>query len=168
MVGDGPLILVLYVDDLFISGGDGLITSYNEDLASEFEMEIEQMHYFLGFEVWKEDGHIILGKGKYVTDILRRFHMVGCKPMTTNWKKLSTSESELVDATLHHQSIGSLMGDGFRLVGYTDLDWAGCATDRKSTLGCCFGLGLTVVCWFSQKEKVVALNIVEAEYIAAS
>ena len=36
-------------------------------------------------------------------------------------------------------------GDGIRLVGYTNLDWAGCAFDRKSTSGCCFGLGLTVV-----------------------
>jgi hypothetical protein len=32
-------------------------------------------------------------------------------------------------------------GDGVSLVGYINSDWVGCATDRKSTLGCCFGLG---------------------------
>ena len=32
-----------------------------------------------------------------------------------------------------------------RLAGYTDSDWAGCAFDRKSTSGCCFGLGSVVV-----------------------
>ena len=29
----------------------------------------------------------------------------------------------------------------FGLVGYTDSDWAGSVTDRKSTSGCCFSLG---------------------------
>ena len=29
----------------------------------------------------------------------------------------------------------------FRLVGYTDSDWAGSVSDRKSTSGCCFSLG---------------------------
>jgi hypothetical protein len=32
-------------------------------------------------------------------------------------------------------------GDGVSLFGYTDSDWAGCATDRKNTSRCCFGLG---------------------------
>jgi hypothetical protein len=30
-------------------------------------------------------------------------------PMITNWKKLHASESQLVDSTLYHQLIGSLM-----------------------------------------------------------
>ena len=44
-------------------------------------------------------------------------------------------------------------GDGVRLAGYTDLDWVGCASDRKSISGCCFGLGSAVVSWFSQKQQ---------------
>ena len=59
-------------------------------------------------------------------------------------------------------------GDGVRLAGYTDFDWAGCASDRKSTSGRCFGLGSAVVSWFSQKQQSVALSSVEAEYMAAS
>ena len=42
-------------------------------------------------------------------------------------------------------------GDGVRLVGYSDSDWAGSTSDRKSTSGCCFGLGSAVVSWFSRK-----------------
>jgi hypothetical protein len=44
-------------------------------------------------------------------------------------------------------------GDGVRLIGYTNLDCVGGAADRKSTSRCCFGLGSTVVSWFSQKQR---------------
>ena len=36
-------------------------------------------------------------------------------------------------------------GDGVSLGGSTDSSWAGSASDKKSTLGCCFGLGSTIV-----------------------
>ena len=42
-------------------------------------------------------------------------------------------------------------GDRVSLVGYTDSDWARCATDRKSTSGCWFSLGSGLVSWFSRK-----------------
>lgn len=46
-----PLILVLYVDDLFLIGGEPLILQCKRELASEFEMDRGLMHYFLGLEV---------------------------------------------------------------------------------------------------------------------
>ena len=48
-----PLILMLYVDDLFLIGADPLIHQCNRELAAEFEMkDLGLMHYFLGLEVW--------------------------------------------------------------------------------------------------------------------
>ena len=62
MVGGVPLILLLYVDDLFITRREHLIEACKKDLASKFEMiDLWLMHYYLGMEVWKEDGHIFLG-----------------------------------------------------------------------------------------------------------
>ena len=55
-----------------------------------------------------------------------------------------------------------------KLQGFTDSDWAGCTTDRKSTSGRCFSLGSTVISWCSRKLNLVALNTAEAEYMAAS
>ena len=53
-------------------------------LAAEYKMtDIRVMHYFLGLEVWQEPGHIFLGQGKYAVDILRRFRMEDCRPMST-------------------------------------------------------------------------------------
>ena len=46
---DLNLILLLYVDNLFITGGERPIATYKKDLASEYEMkDIGLMHYFLG------------------------------------------------------------------------------------------------------------------------
>jgi len=46
------LIIVLYVDDLILTGDDQLIKSCKEDLAREFEMKyMGLMHYFLGMKV---------------------------------------------------------------------------------------------------------------------
>ena len=48
-VGKSPLILVLYVDDLLITGDEELISKCKKDLDSKFEMkDIGLMHYFLG------------------------------------------------------------------------------------------------------------------------
>jgi hypothetical protein len=114
VIGGEPLILVLYVDDLFITGAERLIEGCKRDLASEFDMkDIGLMHYFLGLEVWQEEGHIFLGQGRYAVDILSRFNMGDCKPMSTpmitNWQKINTSASPLVNPTLYRQLIGSLM-----------------------------------------------------------
>jgi hypothetical protein len=50
---DDQVILLLHVDDLFLTGNEKLITDCKKKLASEFEMrDLGQMHYFLGLEVW--------------------------------------------------------------------------------------------------------------------
>jgi len=54
------------------------------------------------------------------------------------------------------------------LVGYSDSDFAGCKTDRKSTNGTCHLLGSSLVYWHSKKQACVALSTAEAEYIVAS
>jgi hypothetical protein len=113
-VGKDPLILVLYVDDLFLIGAEKLITRCKKELASEFEMkDVGLMHYFLGLEVWQKLGEIFLRQGKYAVEILRRFFIMDCKsmttPMTTILSTLGASDSELVDPMMYRQLIGSLM-----------------------------------------------------------
>ena len=73
-----PLILVLYVDDLFLIGADSLIHKCKRELASEFEMNDQ------GLEVWQKPREIFLSQGKYVVKILERFGMMDCKPVTTS------------------------------------------------------------------------------------
>ena len=67
-------MLLLYLNDLFLIGMDGLITDTKRKLASKFEMkDLGMMHYFLGMEVWQSADGIFLGQGKYTVEILKRF-----------------------------------------------------------------------------------------------
>jgi hypothetical protein len=114
LAGEKPLILVLYVDDLFLTGDEQLIADCKVNLAAEFEMKyLGLMHYFLGLEVWQKDGCFFLRQGKYAVEILRRFGMMDCRPMSTplvtNWRKIDVSDSKTVDPTVYRQLIGSLM-----------------------------------------------------------
>jgi hypothetical protein len=52
----------------------------------------------------------------------------------------------------------------FDLIGYSDVDWAGCKIDRKSTSGTCQFLGRSLVSWASKKQNSVALSTAGAEY----
>ena len=55
------MILLLYVDDLFLAGEDKPINEYKNKLATEFEMkDLGKMHYFLGLGVWQYPDEIFL------------------------------------------------------------------------------------------------------------
>ena len=112
--GEILVILLLYVDDLFLTGKQELIKDARQRLAAEFEMkDLGMMHCFLGVEVWQNADGISLGQGKYAIEILKRFGMMDCKalttPMASNLKLLSDASSESVDATMYRQMIESLI-----------------------------------------------------------
>jgi hypothetical protein len=69
-MNDELVILLLYVDDLFLTGEEKLITEWKKRLASEFEMkDLVLMHYFLGLEVWQCPERIFLNQGKYAVEM---------------------------------------------------------------------------------------------------
>ena len=108
------MMLLLYVDDLFLIGKEEFINDERRILASEFEMkDLDTMHEFLGMEVLQSTDGISLGQGKYAVDILKRFGMMECKavttPMALNLKLLSVASLEAVVSMMYHQMIGTLM-----------------------------------------------------------
>jgi hypothetical protein len=110
----GPVILLLYVDEMFLTGNAKLIVKYKRNLALEFEMkDLGMMHYFLGLEVWQKPNEIFLSQGKYALEILKRFEIMDCEsmptPMVTNLKLLSDTYSDTVDVTMYIEMIVLLM-----------------------------------------------------------
>ena len=111
---DFPFILVLYVDDMFLTGDDKLIDECKREFTSYFKMkDLGLMHYFLGLEVWKSPDEIFLSQGKYTIEILQIFEMIDCKsmatPMVMNLNLLSDSYSYLFDPMMYKQLIRYLM-----------------------------------------------------------
>eukprot|EP00253_Pinus_taeda_P003301 PITA_03301 len=108
------LIIVLYVDDLILTGDELLILSCKEDFAREFEMkDLGLLHYFLGLEIWQRSDGLFVSQGKYAREILEKFNMHGCKlvdtPLPGGWRKEDATSAEVVDATVYRQLVGSLM-----------------------------------------------------------
>jgi hypothetical protein len=105
IVDDGPVILLLYVDDLFLTDEENIVTYCKKKLVVEFEMkDLDPVHHFLDPKVWQIPEDIFFNKGKYVVEILKRFDMLDCRAMSTpmemNRKLLDNNSLEIVDVTL--------------------------------------------------------------------
>ena len=58
IMDDEPIILLLYVNDRFLTGNGKQIIDCKKKIVESFEMKyLGLMHYFLGLEVW----HILEG-----------------------------------------------------------------------------------------------------------
>eukprot|EP00253_Pinus_taeda_P034424 PITA_34424 len=191
MVEGKPLIIVLFVDDLILTGDDQLINSCKEDLAREFEMkDMGLMHYFLGMEVWQKDGKCLCLKAnmpmRYSGDSTWRsaspcrllYQVTGGRRMLLQLSQAMVYPTKLFWMAAKHlpRYVGgtSQYGlwyrrtEGAKLQGFTDVDWAGSPSVRKRTLGGIFNLGSAAVSWYRKKQRSVALSSAEVEYMAAS
>jgi len=55
------LILILYVDDIFLKVSEPLMIDCKRELASKYEMkDLGLIHYFLGLELWQRPSEILI------------------------------------------------------------------------------------------------------------
>jgi hypothetical protein len=90
IVGNECLILVLYVDDLFLTDSERLIVECKRALTFEFEMkDLGMMYYFLRLELWQRIDEIFLSQRKYTVEILKKSSTIECKSMVMDLKKMN-------------------------------------------------------------------------------
>eukprot|EP00253_Pinus_taeda_P002436 PITA_02436 len=176
---DSLLIIVLYVDDLLITGSSAsVITNIKTALHKWFSMtDMGLLNFFLGLEIHQRDSGITISQPKYARDLLARFHMSDCKPAATPFllgiKLENGKDTPLVNSTLYRQlgtityGIHYAANFSLNLIGFTDSDWASDTIDRKSTSGYVLSLGSGTICWSSKKQVAITLSSAEAEYRGA-
>ena len=84
--GKDAVYLALYVDDLFLVGKDlGKIREVKRGLNAEFNMkDLGEARYLLGIEIRRQkNGDVFLVQERYARDVVERFSMSGCKPVST-------------------------------------------------------------------------------------
>ena len=83
--GDVFLIIVLYVDDMLLTGPNEVhIADFKVDLNVSFEMsDLGLLHHYLGIQFMQIDGGIALCQTKYIETLLQRFGLEDCKPIAT-------------------------------------------------------------------------------------
>nr|CAH66640.1 OSIGBa0140A01.8 [Oryza sativa] len=131
-------------------------------LLKRFEMSMMgELTFFLGLQVKQAQEDTFISQTKYVKDILKKFGMEDAKPiktpMPTNGHLDLDDNGKCVDQK----------GCDFKLLGYSDSDYAGCKVDRKSTTGTCQFLGRSLVSWSFKKQNSITLSTAETEYVAA-
>ena len=119
-VVDGKEIVVLiavYVDDSILCSNQlSVLNAEKKDLSERFEMDDRgEIHYILGMSIRRDRDNCLLTIDQrcYLQNVLIRFGMENCKPMSTpvdpDSKFVSLSkDEEPVDVSLYQAVIGSL------------------------------------------------------------
>ncbi|CAN6689009.1 unnamed protein product [Malus baccata var. baccata] len=143
--------MIIYVDDMIVIGDDQEeVQRLQKYLATEFEMkELGELKYFLGIEV---------ARSKHVSVVSQFMHSPSEAHMDVvirilRYLKVAPGRCFIFSKNGH-----------LNVEGYTDADWAGSITDRRSTFGYFTFVGGHLVTWRSKKQKMVARSSVEAEF----
>jgi hypothetical protein len=110
----GSISILLYVDDLVITGADlEEINRIKRQLAASFEMkDLGDLHYFLGIEVMRTPEGILMSQRHYTLSMLFKFGMAECKPISTpldRTVKLRPDSGKVCDPTQFRKIAGSLI-----------------------------------------------------------
>ena len=113
----------------------------------------------------------LVGSLVYLTitrpDIAYAVHVVSqfvASPTTVHWAAVLRILRYLRGTQF--QSLLFPSSSSLELRAYSDADWGGDSTDRKSTTGFCIFLGDSLISWKSKKQAVVSRSSTEAEYRA--
>lgn len=120
---ESVLIIVVYVDDLIVAtDNDEAFDQLKRDLGDEFKIkDLGILHYCIGIEFQQDPAtkSVMMSQQKYIQDILVRFGMEQCKPVSTPLdgkvrltKKMAPTTNEEVEemSEIPYQSlVGALM-----------------------------------------------------------
>jgi hypothetical protein len=111
----GRTLLLLYVDDMIITGDDPeYIAFVKAHLSNEFLMSnLDSLRYFFGIEISSTPEGSFLSQEKYIQDLLDRAsltdHRTAETPMELDVHLVATNGEPLEDPTRYRHIVGSLV-----------------------------------------------------------
>lgn len=114
MVDGQILLLLVYVDDIVITGSNLLLVAQViSDLQSTFALkDLGELNYFLGIQVTKNPASLPLSQSKYITDLLAKVNMQDSTLCSTHMASgvYLTKDTGLsfLDVTLYRSIVGAL------------------------------------------------------------
>ncbi|KAM1554065.1 hypothetical protein COP1_006744 [Malus domestica] len=112
--GYSIVILLLYVDDIILSGDNSdQIQCVISQLTTEFDMkDLGILHFFLGLQIEYQSQGLFVHQSKYVKELLVKSDMFNCKPCLTpchpNKKLLNHGSSVYLDPKTYRSIVGAL------------------------------------------------------------
>ncbi|GKV14657.1 hypothetical protein SLEP1_g25497 [Rubroshorea leprosula] len=112
----GMVLLLIYVDDMIITGDDvSGIDELKQFLSHRFEMkDLGSLSYFLGLEVTSSDAGYLLSQMKYASDLISKADLIDSKnvstPLEPNVKLTPLDGSPLPDPTCYRQLLVCFKG----------------------------------------------------------
>ncbi|KAJ3646209.1 hypothetical protein Zmor_023804 [Zophobas morio] len=112
--GEDATMVVIYVDDILIMPRDSnRIKQFREKLCKEFEVKkLGNVGYCLGVEFEVEKSKITMHQRRYILDLLKRFGMENCNPISTpmdpQTKLVKPTTAEEVKNFPYRELIGGL------------------------------------------------------------
>ena len=111
----GTILLLLYVDDMIITGDDlNGIQELKNFLSQQFEMkDLGHLSYFLGLEITHSTDGLYITQAKYASKLLSRAGLTDSKtvdtPVEFNAHLTPTGRKPLSNPSLYRQLVGSLV-----------------------------------------------------------
>lgn len=108
------VFILIYVDDILITGNNSIFfKTFVQRLNQLFSLiDLGPAFYFLGVEICKNSKGLFLSQSKYTLDLLKRFGMMDCAPVSTpmvTGKQYSKQDGiPMTGPYLYRQAIGSL------------------------------------------------------------
>jgi hypothetical protein len=79
------LLIEVYVKNIIFGSNDDMLSQqFAKDMQTEFEMSLlRELSFFLGIYIRQSNQGIFISQTKYIREMLKRFGMEDCKPLTT-------------------------------------------------------------------------------------
>nr|GFB59903.1 ribonuclease H-like domain-containing protein [Tanacetum cinerariifolium] len=147
--------------------------------------DLGPLNYFMRISVTRDSSGLFLSQKKYAIEISEKAYIVSCNPSRTpvdTESKLGVDGDSVSDLTLYRSLAGSLQYLTFTrpnisyavqqlfyssttdLVAYSDADWAGCPTNRRSISGYCVFLRTNLLSWSAKCQPTLSRSSAAAKY----